>query len=243
MILFKNLLFLFGRLVLKPVPHRWKQRIGMDLQFKRLLKKNFPPQSRFSFVQVGGMDGIRFDDLYDFVKSRQANGIIFEPLPDLFEELKKNYAYNKEIVLIQSAVHPNEKQVMMYRVAPAHLEQLPEWAVGIASLDPEHHQRSGIDQRYIEPVAVQAQHLMDAIHKNFQSREIDLLQIDAEGFDAEVLKMVDFTKLKPRIIKFEFVNLSKNVIRASMRLLRKEGYFCFYEYPDAIAVRLSTILI
>ena len=48
-----------------------------------------------------------------------------------------------------------------------------------------------------------------------------------EGFDYEVLKMIDFTTIKPSIIKYEFVNLSHEDQYASKALLKQYGYYLF----------------
>jgi FkbM family methyltransferase len=236
-----NWLFRLLRLLLKPVPHRIKQRIGLDLNFRRILEKNFPPGSTFRFVQVGGMDGVQFDGLYGFVQSRQASGLIFEPLPDLYEALKANYAHLPGVGLVNAAVHPSLREVTLYRVAPASLDRYPEWAAGIGSLLPEHHRRLNIDSGAIEEVTCPAMTLMEGLHQHNFSGPVHLLQIDVEGFDDEVLKMIDFWTLRPHIIKFEYVNLSPAAIRSSMRLLRQQGYFCFYDFPDAVGVLPATI--
>lgn len=50
--------------------------------------------------------------------------------------------------------------------------------------------------------------LMDLIFKN-NLEGIDYLQIDAEGFDVQILKMIDFKAVSPKLIRFEYVNLTK----------------------------------
>lgn len=40
-----------------------------------------------------------------------------------------------------------------------------------------------------------------------QGKSIDLLHIDAEGYDLEILKTLDFTETLPKVILTEFKNL------------------------------------
>ena len=47
--------------------------------------------------------------------------------------------------------------------------------------------------------------------------------------------MIDFKKLKPSIIKYEHVNLSKNDFDQSKAMLRNEGYFVYSDHEDTIA--------
>src|SRR5688572_11110998 len=117
--------------------------------FMEILQKNFPEDAPFRFVQVGAHDGRQFDRLYDFVKRRASSGIVIEPLPDLFAELNRNYAYNPQILPVRKAIHRTEKEVVLYRVDPGKLHQVPEWSSGIASLDFGHHKKSGIPTEYI----------------------------------------------------------------------------------------------
>jgi hypothetical protein len=56
------------------------------------------------FLQVGGMDGKRFDPIYAFVKHHRWKGIILEPLPDLFAALAANYAGHENVALVNAAL-------------------------------------------------------------------------------------------------------------------------------------------
>ena len=242
MITAKNYIFLFLRLIFKFVPHRFKKRIGLDLNFERMLQKNYPENHAFCFIQVGGHDGRSFDSFYHFARSRKSTGIIVEPLIDYFARLQENYSFNKNIVLFNKAVHPQFKDVTIYRVDPAAITDLPDWAAGIASLDKDHHKRSGIDSRYIVPVTVPADHLMNIVGE-FAQNKTDLFQCDVEGFDLETIKMIDFEVLKPSIIKLEYANLNKKQISEAQSILKRQGYFCFYQFPDMIAVQLKKVLL
>ena len=53
---------------------------------------------------------------------------------------------------------------------------------------------------------------------------IDLLQIDAEGFDFEVIKMLDLRAMKPAIIHYEHFHLSPADRRAANEYLAEHGY-------------------
>ena len=66
---------------------------------------------------------------------------------------------------------------------------------------------------------------------------LDLLQTDTEGFDAEVIRMIDFDRIIPAIIKYEHFNLSQKDKASVEELLRRKGYRLIYEKGDAIAFR------
>ena len=66
----------------------------------------------------------------------------------------------------------------------------------------------------------------------------DFLQIDTEGFDYEIIKMVDFEKYKPKMINYEEQNLSEKDTIECRRFLRNKGYSLFRHGRDVLAVRL-----
>ena len=65
---------------------------------------------------------------------------------------------------------------------------------------------------------------------------LNLLQIDAEGYDFEVIKMIDFDIIKPSIIKFEHKNLSKRDQEKAHDLLSSNGYAIQCEDCDTFAI-------
>ncbi len=54
--------------------------------------------------------------------------------------------------------------------------------------------------------------------------KIDLLQIDAEGFDYEIIKMFDSSAVKPLIINFEHAHIPGPLRRECWQHLAKRGY-------------------
>lgn len=209
---------------------------------QRILEKNYPPGSDFVFVQVGAFDGIAHDYLYEVVKKLDARGIVIEPLSDVFAVLKENYAYNRKIVPVKKAVHANASEVTLYRVDPVKINALPDWAAGISSIDPDHYKRTGkITSEFMIQEKVPADNLMRMIEEFEIGHDIDLLQIDTEGYDYEVLKQFNFDSHRPKIIRFEYVNLDNNSQKKALQLLRKNHYCYFYEGADIIAVRISKV--
>lgn len=51
----------------------------------------------FSFVQIGANDGVRWDPLHDLILKHHLVGLLVEPLPDMFEQLKKNYVSESQL--------------------------------------------------------------------------------------------------------------------------------------------------
>lgn len=206
--------------------------------FRRILNSNFKLGDEFHFVQIGANDGISFDFLYDFVISRKSSGLVVEPIKEYYNELVKNYNNYENIIKLNFAVHPTEKFAKIYKVNPQSFFKYPDWVKGIASFNFKHHLSLNINSEDILIEEVECKPLMDIISDN---NRLDLLQIDTEGFDYEVMKMIDFDMIKPKLIKYEFVGLTDVDLKKSFDLLETNGYYLFKEGGDIIGVNLQLI--
>jgi FkbM family methyltransferase len=222
---------------------RWVKRglraLGYELvpisRFRELLAHQVQRNPDFTFVQVGANDGILFDNLYYFVTEHRCRGLVIEPLSDFFERLVLNYRHYPRVTPVRVAVHPTASSCRLYRVDPARQAEHPNWAAGIASLLPEHHRRFDGIERHMIGEDVPAMPLMRLLDDH-KIESLDLLQVDTEGFDAEVLRMLDFKRLRPAIIKYEHVGLTAEDRDATQRTLLTQGYRTFAEGGDTIAV-------
>ena len=66
---------------------------------------------------------------------------------------------------------------------------------------------------------------------------IDLLQIDAEGFDAAVVRMALKMPVRPGCINFEHLHLSKADRQPLFDLLKANGYLLGYDDWNILAVQ------
>ncbi len=209
--------------------------------FKKILAKNFAPGSPFHFIQAGAFDGVSHDFLFQFVKERAAKGIVIEPIADHFDKLQDNYSFNKAIVPVKSAIHSNLSSITLYRVDPKYQHQLPDWAPGITSIDPQHHLKTNIPSDMVVEEQVPARPLMELIHEYYTEPKINLLQIDTEGYDYEILRSFDFKAFVPDMVKIEYVNLTHADVNNCIALLKEHGYYCLYDQEDIIGLQLSVI--
>jgi FkbM family methyltransferase len=197
------------------------------------------------FVEVGAMDGIAFDPLYDSVNKYGWRGLLVEPLPDLFAQLGRTYDGCDGIILENVAIAESSGTITMTRVKPEAVAQglVPSWAKGMSSLFEDRnglagHRISEEDFRKIRPhivhEVVQCDRLENILHKHHVSK-IDLLQIDVEGYDYHVLKQVDFSRFQPKVIRMEWCNLPPEEKQLSRNLLRRAGYHLVELEFDLIA--------
>lgn len=191
---------------------------------------------RFRFVQIGANDGVRFDGLYGFVTSHPSSGIVVEPLPDMFERLRANYADYPAIVPVNKGIHESARSAPLYRVAPSAMARYEGWASGIASFDREHLVRHGVSQQDIIEQSVACVPLMELLEETAML-DADLLQIDTEGYDSAILRMLDLTRFRPALIKYEHKTMTAAERQAHVNRLSQAGYQCAAEGTDTIAWR------
>lgn len=211
------------------------------LSSQKILEKNFPESKTFNFIQVGANDGISFDFLYEFVIDRKSEGIVVEPVSEYFDELVVNYKKFPKIVKINKAVHNTEKIIEINKISPSAKNKYPDWVKGIASLNAEHHKKTDIDSNDIVKEKVQADTLMNIIDANLNNKRLDYFQVDTEGYDFEIIKMIDFKVIRPLVIKYESVNLNEDDRHNLLLLLKKHGYYLFNELGDTVGIDLNKI--
>jgi FkbM family methyltransferase len=163
------------------------------------------------YMQVGAFDGILDDPIYPLIQKHNLEGILVEPQRDAFERLKANYARfdPAAFVFLNVAIGARDEIATLYRIksdAPG-----PEWLHGIASFDRNvilnHAHVIPNLESLIEPEEVR-RITFATLFQETGIHRVDMLQIDAEGYDAEILRLFDVPLRKPAIIHFEHKHLS-----------------------------------
>ena len=186
------------------------------------------------FLQVGAMDGVSYDPIHAFVRNFGWHGILVEPLPDMLERTRKNYQDCTGLVFENVAITEQVETKPLYRIAPDVIvkNKLPDWLKGMSTFSDT---KLKDYQQYVTIQEVQCVPLRALIERNSLS-QIDVFQIDTEGYDYTVFKQLDFSRFKPSIINLEVVNLSPLELQALEQDLFEQGYL-FYRYEfDMIAI-------
>jgi len=235
-----NYILTLGIRVLYKIGYK-NYRLSTIYNLNRILNINYKENKNFSFIQVGANDGISFDSLYEFVISRKSSGLVIEPINNYFNELVENYKEFPAIIKINKAIHSFEKSKNIYKIKESQKQKYPNWVKGIASFDKNHYLKAKISKDDIEEENVLADTFMNIISEFYLNKKIDYLQIDTEGYDLEILKMIDFAIVKPIIIKYENVHLEIKDLIESKKLLIDQGYSLFDVGYNTIGVDLGRI--
>ena len=211
------------RKLLNQTLRRFGYELGKIDRFREVIQAEYERRGEFPFVQIGANDGVSFDSLYEFVCNRMSRGLVVEPLPRFFESLRKNYEGYPAIKPVQCAIHPSETSAVIYSVDPERESEVPEFARGIGSFLPDHFKKTGVPEDLIVTEEVPCRPLMELVEEEGML-DAALIQIDVEGFDFEVLKMIDFERFSPAVIKYEHEGLSGEDQAAARKLLENQGY-------------------
>jgi FkbM family methyltransferase len=215
-------------------------------------------RSRADFVvlQVGANDGFSRDPVHRFIVRDRWRGVLVEPQPDVFErELRQTYRAHPQLNLINAAVDRVIGEKELYRLSFCN----ERWANGLSGFCCEtlEKQVKGYVQGRCERDGIQPpERLEDCISSlrvpavtfetlldRYGLSRLDLLQIDCEGYDAELIKMFPFERLVPHFINFESLHLSPAQKAELKETLGKLGYICheighdtFCELPASFPV-------
>ena len=206
--------------------------------FEPLLCRRLAKAPDFFFIQIGANDGIASDPIRRFVTRNDVAGLVVEPLKDIFTKLTANYRDFPKVKPVNVALHQTAKSIELHRVDPVKGAHLGEWAQGIASIRKDHHALSQTPGAVMISETVPCVTLTELIEQHGVAR-VDLLQIDTEGYDREIIKMIDFQRHQPAIIRFEH-GLPDGVMSVAefkecAGLLMDHGYYVVTEPYDAIA--------
>lgn len=210
--------------------------------FEGFLYRHLAVHNTLTFLQVGANDGKMNDPIYNFNIANKdvVSGYVLEPLPDIYERLVENYKYCHNIKPYNLAIHSSESEMSLHRVKPEHASVVPIFAQGIASFDANHWEKTTLipNEDFMEEVKVKCVSFSGFIKSN-SIYKLDLLLLDTEGYDYEILMSIDFTKVKPKIIRFEHgvrnnVMLPENFLQVC-EYLNSNGYQIIAESYDATA--------
>lgn len=189
------------------------------------------------FACVGAMDGASHDGLFQHAHANKNwKGILVEPVQEYFEQLKENYDNRDNLIFENVAIAEEEGEKEIYRI-PSEIigTEVPEWANGISTFLPNGGAIQGLkDKTVTETVSCVKYSTLVSKHN---ITRIDVLQIDAEGYDYEIFSQIWETGVRPRLINIEVVRMNLDDQKHVRELLLSEGYKLKREGDNWIAVK------
>lgn len=193
------------------------------------------------FIEIGANDGKSNDPIHKHILNGNWKGILVEPVENIFNRLKENYkSVEQNLKFLNVAIGKSDGYSTFYAIKESESGNVPHWYTHLGSFDKEvilkHKNVIPNIAELIEEKKVETKTFPSIMQSNYFPR-FDLLQIDTEGFDYEILKMVDWAIFKPEVIIYEHRHLSKSDHKNSIALLKQNNYNVFLSGGDTMAIK------
>jgi FkbM family methyltransferase len=162
--------------------------------------------NNFGLVVLGAHTGEYLKDLINYHINSKI--LLVEPVPYNFELLEKEYKAFEDIIICKKAILNCRKKDNFYYVKKDSITKLGKhWASQIGSFDKNHilnheNKRFKIQEKDIQQIEVEFITFEDLMIE-YSINLIDKLQIDVEGAEYEIMKSIDYKKIRINNIIFE----------------------------------------
>ena len=181
-------------------------------------------------IQVGAHDG-KSDDFLFKCFNDDLEALLIEPIEDAFINLEKNYKNFKKVKCLNLAVDINNQKKEIFSVNKNYYEFYKkkykklnvDWLSVLSSFDKQHLIDHGIKKNHISSKLIKCQTFNELIN-NYNYQELDLLIIDAEGYDFLLVNnFLETINIRPIII-FEWIHFKNYEIEKLLIKLKNLNY-------------------
>lgn len=222
-----------------PSPIKWKIinipffnkriRINFSITRSHLLSQNS------KIIVIGANDGVSFDNLFEDLDPLLTSGILIEPSGKYFKDLFNNTIRFPLLKAHRYALSSSNTNLLLYQLNEIGLKKMPDWGRGLGSFSKAHLlKHDNISDLDIEFESVTGR-TFTSIIQEFDLFSVNYLQIDTEGYDGEIIKMIDFSVFEAQLIKFEIANLNEQELSEVRKILKKQAFFLVRIGGDMIA--------
>lgn len=181
------------------------------------------------FLQIGAHDGQYADPLNMAVNTTGLKGVSVEPNPIYFGKLKGTYRAVEGMTFVNAGVSDSQGQLTLYTF-DANDPAIPAWLHGSSSFSraevASRAQRVPGAEARIREITVPLVSVSELL--STCAKPPSIIVLDAEGFDAIILRQFDFASLAPTMVIYESEAMTPEdaqdieamFIAASYRILR-----------------------
>jgi hypothetical protein len=216
-----------GKIVSQFIYDVWVNRNATEQFFDTWINKN--PNSKG--IVIGTHDGTE-GGWVKHIKNKSAFAVLVEASKKQFDELAENYLNFDNVSFRNNVITGKGGDVEFY-----------EFGEGTANTISESHYKGHVkDGDELTIVKMSSVGVNDLIIEENLQDNLDWLHLDTESIDDEIIMSLDFDKIvKPKLIVFETINISKERIGSSKRIenlfawLESNGYRVKYDYWNSFA--------
>lgn len=181
---------------------------GDDIQLMKLINSNIPG----TYVDIGCWHPIKASNTY-FFHLRKWKGICIDPNP----ELKSLYEKFRPADNFINAGIGNPNTTLDYYM-------LEESSMNTFSY--EFIKKYNLESKVLKKIKIPMYSLKEILDQNLNENDrLDFFDVDAEGYDLEILKTNDWSKYRPKIIVVESDDTLKNdIVSEIVHYLETQNY-------------------
>ena len=209
-----------------------------SVPFKNVLNRYGTDKIK-NFVQIGSNDGVKNDPLREFILKYKWPGILVEPNAANFKKLTENYS-GESTLIFENVGIAEKSATLKFNFIDNIKQEEPDLYDQVGSFDESTFIKniSGNPEllnrhRTVDVPVITFEELL----KKNQFHNVDLIHVDAEGYDFKILKSVDFKKYSPKVVLFESEWLTAFELRELINMFRTGNYLIFRDNFDHIAVK------
>jgi len=208
--------------------------INKELWFKLFSKS----KKNIRFVQIGANDGVKNDPIHAYIRQQGWQGVLVEPIPAIFEELKQNYEGVPNLIFEMVGIADTDGSLDFYHLAPEFDD--PNWLQQIGTFD-----RKAIEFNlavrpdllpHITSTEIPTVSLKTLFSRNHID-QLDILLLDVEGLEWVILKQLQGLTIRPQYLFFEWGCMAQNDLNDLLQLLQTNGYSLYSCGGDMLATR------
>lgn len=200
-----------------------------DLTLHHMGRTGFQP----FVVVIGAMDGVSFDDFHGYLTMYQWSGLFVEPIPEQFRRLQGNHvrlgsAGGNRYENCAIAEHDGTIQMLTINQDAVDAGTVHPCFGGMSTIYPPRNglaspEDAGTVAAHGELVEVACLTLPTLFRRHAVDR-VDVLCLDAEGWDYRILRQLDFAAYRPKLIRCEYINLTPEEQAAIVHALADHAY-------------------
>jgi FkbM family methyltransferase len=203
-------------------------------KFDLIILEYLDNHSHVSFIQIGANNGTQNTSIFNDILNSSSISILIEPVPYLFEQLKDIVGKKKNIFFENVAIGNSNEEKLFYSIRKEKNSNLPVWIYGLGSFDKntilKHDSAIENLKSYICEIKVPVL-TFDKLQSKYNLEQVNILQIDTEGYDYDIIKSINFNSLRPDILIFENKHLSRKDYKSCINILSK-FYSSIFENPE-----------
>ncbi len=201
-----------------------------------LIKAALYDHHELFLLQVGAYDGTSFDPVHQIIQRYPIHAILVEPNRAVFTRLQTNYTSNSKVLLENIAIAESDGLRDFFVVAEDAAS--PDWLEGCSSLQKEtilsHKPYFPDVEQYIRTEKIICMTVASLLSRHKIER-LDLLILDTEGYDANIIRSIDFNIIRPTIIYYEHCHLEQEINSDLMGFLTGFGYSLHIDGGNTLA--------